>query len=150
MMKCIFIAALVILFAASCADDDTTKPEDAGSQYSGRFDITYRIFDGNCILGLDPSGASDITIQGTSITFGSMKGSWMESEKHGYGRYVFGTQCTDHNPPTFCSNCITSSFELAFASADSFSGTYGIGYTYHDCRADSCHRRYVITGKRVK
>ena len=99
-MKCIFIAVLVILFAASC-DDGTTKPGDAGSQYSGRFDITYRIFDGNCLFGLDPRGASDITIRGTSITFGSMKGSWTESEKHGYGRYAFGTQCPDHNPRHF-------------------------------------------------
>ena len=149
MMKCIFIAALVILFAASC-DNDTTKPGDAGSQYSGRFDITYQIFDGNCILGLTPDGASDITIRGDAITFGSMKGPWLEGEKRGYGRYAFGAQCPDHNPPAFCANCITSSFELAFASADSFSGTYGIGYTYHDCRADSCHRRYAITGKRMK
>jgi hypothetical protein len=150
MMKYTFIAALAIMFAASCADDDTMKPADASSPYSGRFDITYNIFDGNCILGITPDGASDITIRGDSIIFGSMKGPWLEGDKRGSGRYAFGTQCADHNPPAFCANCITSSFELTFASADSFSGTYGIGYTYHDCRADSCHRRYAITGKRVR
>ena len=40
--------------------------------------------------------------------------------------------------------------DIMFVSPDSFSGTYGVGNTYGDCSADSCHAHFAITGKRME
>ena len=148
-MRKLFALAAMILFVMAGCSEDSTKPKVQSSPYNGRFYVTYVTTETNCALDIPPNSASDIKIKDSTITFGTWYGKWIEDEKRGYGKSYIGNDCPNHNPPDHCATCITISFNITFASPDSFSGAVGVGNTYASCAPESCHTHYAVTGRRL-
>lgn len=150
-MRMILAAAVVfatLALALGCSDD-STKPTGETSPYSGRFYATYSVLYTNCTFPAPLDGPVDILISGNECDFEDMVGTWESSAKTGYGHSATPT-CIPIPPNVGCQGCYTMSFAITFASPDSFSGTYGVGYTYStECATDSCHTQYLITGTRM-
>lgn len=144
----LLLTALALILAAGCSTD-SDKPEETGSPYSGRFYITYTTLENNCDVDIPPSSPTEITIKEGTIVYGTIRGTWIEADKRGYGNGYIGNDCPNHNPPDHCATCITMAYDITFASPDSFSGRYGVSFTYADCGDDSCHTFYTAIGKRM-
>lgn len=151
-MKRLFAVAFVILFAlAGCQGKDSgTNPNAPASPYSGTFNVNYFAVQTDCGLDIPPANPTDITIKTSTILFGDAIGTWIQADKRGSGTGSIGDNCLNYDPPIVCATCIFISFDITFASPDSFSGTYSHALTYANCSADSCHTVYFVTGKRQK
>ncbi len=148
-MKPVPLMVFALALALSACSDDGIGPEGADlSAYSGTFYVTFVVVESNCAIAPPLDGNATITIRGDEIVWGSMIGSWEEEAKRGAGGSPSPT-CIPINPGTGCEGCFTTSFDIVFASVDSFTGGYGAKYAYSpSCGTDSCHTYYSITGTR--
>lgn len=145
----IFLAAALLAVSACSEGDDGTKPGSFDrSEYAGTFYVRYTIVETTCSIAPPLDGNATIEIEGDTIVWGSMSGPWDEETRHGSGASAAPT-CIPINPSTGCVGCFTTSFDIVYASADSFSGVFRTYYSYSEaCGADSCHTYYSISGVR--
>ena len=149
-VKRLFAIAFLALFAlAGCQSKTNTGPTSTASPYSGTFNVDYFAVQNNCPLDIPPANPTIVKIQASTILFGDAIGTWIEADKRGFGTGSIGDNCINYNPPVVCATCIFISFDVTFASPDSFSGTYSHALAYANCGADSCHTVYFVTGKRA-
>lgn len=150
MLKMIVAAcALAILFVLPACTDDGTKPAGGEeSQYNGYFYVYFTVADNDCAVPAPLNGRFEIEVEGDSMSFGSVKGVWDSTTAHGSGTSPARTVVID--PDADCYGHYTVTFDVTFASQDSFSGFYFFQAWYDDaCNSDSCHTNYTITGSRM-
>jgi len=142
-------AYIVLLALAACqGTDNGTNPDGAPSPYSGAFNVSYFPRETSCALDVPPPDPTVISIHTSTILLGDAIGTWIQADKRGFGTGTIGDNCLNYDPPIVCATCIFISFDITFASPDSFSGTYSHALTYANCSSDSCHTVYFVTGKR--
>ncbi len=140
--------ACVILFVLMGCQNKNAGPTSPESPYSGTFDVDYFVRQTNCPFEVPPANPTAISIEANTIYFGSAVGAWIDADKRGFGTGSIGDNCLNYDPPIVCATCIFISFDITYASPDSFSGTYSQALTYANCSDDSCHSVYFVTGKR--
>jgi hypothetical protein len=149
-MKKLFVIGFVALFSlAGCGKKSNTGPSTS-SPYSGTFNVSYFTAQTNCTFDVPPANPAVVSVEDGTILFGDVVGTWINADKRGFGSGSIGDNCLNYDPPIVCATCIFITFDITYASPDSFSGTYSHALTYANCSADSCHSVYSVTGKRVK
>jgi hypothetical protein len=152
MRKLILVAALAVLWAASCNDEDPTaptKPKSTPSVYTGTFDVDFQLTQSDCSFPPLLTGLEVITVDEDDFTWGGMKGTWDEEEQRGYG--TSAQTCVPIQPPAGCVGCFVIQFDVTFASPDSFYGAVIVPYDYNEeCTATDCSSSFDVTGVRVK
>ena len=146
---CFLLAAWLFVLPACSAEDDGTKPGRwDGSEYGGAFYVTFTLVETSCAVAPPLDGIATIEIAGDTIVWGSMRGPWDAEARHGSGESV-APVCIPINPSTGCIGCSTMSFDVVYASVDSFSGTFATHFSYTAaCGNDSCSTYYTISGSR--
>jgi hypothetical protein len=149
MMKKLLVPVFTLLVAIlGCSDDGGPKPEQPKpSPYSGYYYMFSRIVASDCAIQPSLAPTGQITIAGDEIEFFGYAGAWVDASKHGYG--TSGQNTVIINPTTGCIGYYILSFDITFASLDSFSGTIGIDFTYSpQCSASACHADLAVSGKK--
>jgi hypothetical protein len=151
MKSFISIAAIAVALAlVSCSDDNPSEPEDGNpdiSQYSGSFMVTDTLEFNDCAIPAPLGATVNVIVEGDSIFFGGFWGDWDEATLTGGGTSPETTVPVD--PPT-CYAYYTVTFEITYANADTFYGTYGVSNRKDaTCpNPDPCSYLYRIRGAR--
>jgi len=151
MKKLLIVAALTVMLAASCNEDDpaapTPKPEP--SPYSGTFNVDFTLKQSDCQFPPPLDQLRTITVNEDEFDWAGMKGTWDEDEKRGYG--TSAQTCIPIPPPTGCVGCWVVEYDVTFATQDSFYGVVNVPYTYSaECQATDCSSSYDVTGVRAE
>lgn len=143
----VLLAALALV---SCFDDNPAEPKKKDSDlspYSGTFAVTDTLEFGDCAVPAPLGAAVNVIVEGDSISFAGFWGDWDEATLTGGGTSPETTVPVD--PPT-CYAYYTATFEITYANADTFYGTYGASFRKDAAcpNSDPCSFLYRIRGAR--
>lgn len=153
-MKKLLALGLILLIALpACFDDDPSKPDKKNdddpyvSPYSGSFTIADTLVANSCAVPAPPSAVTNVTIEDTTILFGTFGGTWDSLTLTGSGTSPEVT--VPVNPPD-CYAYYTVTFSITYTDTDHFYGTYSVAYRKDpECpNPDPCSYSYRIGGSR--
>ena len=153
-MKYLLAAAVALLFAVSCFDDDTTKPDPGDGKeenpYTGAYALTSTFVSSDCVMPApDPGATMTILVDGEKLVVNTeVVGAWDSALTAGTATST--VRCVPMPPSYACTTCSWYEIDIDFFSPDSFNGTFRAYYDYRgDCGSSSdCETVWETIGGR--